>query len=232
MQRTFSYLNGFNFVFLLTAIALGYLGHPKHVLVGLLADLSAIFAFCLALAIFVGLAKYIKEHVGRYELDVVVIDRLNGIFHPFLATVLGCCGLLVVLGILGGTLFEHRHLARIHGILAIISVGGYGVGAFRIHRFHAELSRLLAEIADDVPETHTPGVPAEGRAKEGFVPDVIDWNRRSTRGRAWLASGVTLLVVMLHIEIAIKSLGWFWLPIALVSATLTGIGIMTLGKGE
>ena len=232
MQRIFSYLNGFNFVFLLTAITLGYLGHPKHVLVGLFADLSAIFAFCLALAIFVGLAKYIKEHVGRYDLNLAVIDRLNGIFHPFFTTVLGCCGLLVVVGILGGTLLEHSYLARIHGILAIISVVGYGVGAFRIHRFQADLSRLLAEIADDVPETQTPGVPAEGRAKEGFVPDVVDWNRRSTRGRAWLASGVTLLVVMLHIEIAIKSLGWLWLPIALICAILTGLGIMTLGKGK
>ena len=232
MQRIFSYLNGFNFVFLLTAITLGYLRHPKHMLVGLLADLSAIFAFCLALAIFVGLAKYIKEHVGRYDLDLAVIDRLNGIFHPFLMTVLTCAGLLVVLGILGGALLEHGRLARIHGILAIISLVGYGVGAFRIHRFHGDLSTLLAEIAEELPETHTPGVPAEGRAKDGFVPDVVDWSRRSTRGKAWLASGVTLPLVMLHIEIAITSLSWFWLPIALVSATLTGIGIVALRRGE
>ncbi len=226
MRRLFSVLNAFNLLFLVTAATFGYLRHPRHMLIGLLADLSAVFALCLSLALFVGAAKLVKEHVGRYDLDLELIERLNRIFHPFFVTVLICVGLLVVVGVFGGTLLMYPQLARIHGAFAVLAIGAYTVGAFRIRDFQRDLSALVAEVDDQAPETETPGVPADGDAKDGFVPDVVDWRRNSTRARAWIAGGAALVVVTLHIELAVEALRWFWGPVGVVSAALIGVGVV------
>jgi len=225
VRRLFSCLNAFSLALLVVAAMFGYFRQPQHMVIGLFADLGAVFALCLSLALFIGAAKLVKEHVGRYNLDLELVERLNRIYHPFLATVLVCTGLLVVVGVLGGALLVYPRLGTVHGVLAVLGILAYGIGALRISRFQARLSDIVSEVEDRVPESESPGVPATAEAREGFVPDVVDWTRNSTRGRAWMAAGATILVAALHVELVVTALGWLWAVVGVLGATLLGVGV-------
>ncbi len=228
MHRTFLTLNLFNLVFVLTAVVLGYMHHPQHMLVGLLADLSAIFAFSLAMALFMGVAKLVKQHVGRYDLDTSVIERLNSVYHPLLAAVLIVTSGLVVVGLLGAVLATGWVTPSIHGAVAVAAVCLQIWGTHRVYGLQSRLHVLVDEVSQQVPVSPVPGSPAAGEAKPGFVPDELDWQRQGTKGRAFLGAGASLPLVGAYIHIVMLPLGLVWIPLGLFSALLIGVGALRL----
>ncbi len=232
MQLVFLTLNAVGFVLLMVAMSFGYVHHEHHVLIGMIANLSAIFTLCLPLAAFVGVSKLVKEHVGRYDLDEGIIDEVNAVFRPFFGTVLASAGIFVIAAILGASLLAVHSLAVVHGIVAILGCFGFIWANWRIWGFLGAISSIVERVEDLIPDPDSGDTvaPTSGESlapptpKEGFVSDSVDWSRNSTRGRARIAGGATILLASGHIHIAMTPLGWAWIPIALVAAFLIVVG--------
>ncbi len=228
MHRIFLTINICNALFLCAALVLGYLRHPQHMLVALFANVSAIFAFSLAMALFMGVAKLIKEHVGRYDLDSEIIARLNAIYHPLLTLVLIATSVLVAVGLLGALLGAGWVPVWLHGVTGLGALLMQVYGTARVYKLQTGLHHLVDEVARLVPATQVPGSPAEGNAKPGFVADELDWQRRGTRGRAFLGIGVSVPLIAAYVHIVLFPLGYLWIPVGLAAGLLIGVGGLRL----
>ncbi len=227
MRRLFAAANTVALVGLVATAILGGLHGRQHVALGLCTVVLAFFSHCLAMASFMGIAKLLREHVGRFDLDLRFIDRLNEIFHPQLAAVLlASCSLLAaaILGAVGVPAWLHAALGFTATIIHVAA-------AVRIHRLQGSLSRLIDDVAALVPATQIPGRPAAGKAIPGFTPDVVDWTRPDTRARFLLAVGVSLPLAAAWYElVGTRTLGCLWIPVALVACGLGLAGALVHGR--
>jgi len=114
-----------------TSIALGYLGHPYHLLVSLSAAFVAISAHCLIFGIFTGAGKDTRELVQDLHLNPEFVGQTKAFrkvnFPPALYAIL----LILLTAILGGALSTAGSSiwGSVHGLLAWVTFA-YNIKTF------------------------------------------------------------------------------------------------------
>ncbi len=188
MHRLFLGLNLWSALFLTAAAGLGWSGSTLHVRVAVFAAVFSCLVQCGVIALFLGAAKLAKEHVGRFNMPLSLIDRVNHVYHRLFPMAAAGTMLVAAAAIVGGQadlgrlpVWAHHLLAVaawLH-LLAVIPLEYRLQG--RMHGVIADIERLLP-----APE-EAPHVAPHPR----YQPDrvVLD---RTGRARALLYVGLTL----------------------------------------
>ena len=175
MHRLFLGLNVWNVLLLCAALVLGWVRSPHHVRFGILAAVFCCLVQSGMVALFIGAAKLIKEHVGHFNMPLTLIDRLNAVYHKLLFTGATATTLMAAAAILGGVAdtgqvpmpvhlaaavlafgfvlgtapWEHRLLTRLHGYLRHLQPDLFATAV--IARFHPDGRTLTWAAAGHPP---------------------------------------------------------------------------------
>ncbi|MFM8270064.1 MAG: hypothetical protein ACKN9V_07730 [Pseudomonadota bacterium] len=129
-------------------IILGYLGHPSHLLVSLVAAFVAISAHCLIFGIFTGAGKDTRELVQDLHLNPEFIGQTKSFrkitFPPALYAIL----MILVTAFLGGALSTARgtYWSTLHGLLAWLTFA-YNLKTFLLeYRCVRENAAILKRV--------------------------------------------------------------------------------------
>jgi len=188
MNRLFLGLNLWGILFLVSAGGLGWVGSPWHLRVGIFAAFFACLVQCGIIALFLGAAKLIKEHVGRFDMPLTLIDRLNLVYHRlFPMAAIGAVAVAVA-AVVGGLADLGRAPGWLHLGLAVGAAVYLVVVMPLEYRLHTRLHGVILDVERHLPadgEDHAvtgAGEPPAGRR----MPDP------EARAKALLYVGLTL----------------------------------------
>lgn len=136
--------NVWNVLLLTAALWLGFAGTARHhLMVSLFAAVFSALVHGGGVALFLGGGKLMKEHIGRFNMPMDVLERLNRIYVAFVPKAILGAAAMPLIGVIGGlagngwlprplhwTLgvagylyclwlvpYEYRWLKRFHGIV-------------------------------------------------------------------------------------------------------------------
>ncbi len=188
MHRLFLGLNIWNVLLLSAALVLGWIRSPFHVRFGILAAVFCCLVQSGMVALFIGAAKLIKEHVGRFNMPLSLIDRLNAIYHRLLFRAATATSLMAGAAILGGVADTGRLPMPVHLGAAALAYLFVVVTAPQEHRLLVRLHGIVTDV-----EKHLPAPDAAGAMEPHprYRPDQVVLDARG-RARALCYIGVTL----------------------------------------
>ncbi len=214
MHRLFLGCNLWNALFLTAAVWLGLSGSRHHVRVSVFAAVFACMIQSGIIALFLGAAKLAKEHVGRFNMPLDLIGRINEVYHKLIPIAAIGTVWMATAAIVGGLSDLQRVPALAHGALA------FGVYLYLMviipveYRLQSKLHGVLQDIERLVP-------PAEEHAAAPshplYNPDRIVMDSAG-RARALLYIGLTLPLPYLgYTFIAGRDMSLFLIPTILLT---------------
>jgi len=212
-------LNLWNVLLLTASLVLGFTGSPWHVRVALLAAVVAALVHGGSVALLLGGSKLVKEHVGRFNLPLRILDRLNEVYKAFVPKAILGAATMPVVGVIGGLVGT--------GVLPRGAHWGLGLAAYAynlwlvpheyrtLERFH----RIVLEVSRHLPsqEAMESAVP-----HPGYIPDQVVLDLRG-KAKALLFIGLTLPLAYLGYRyISGFAIGWLALPALAATAACLG----------
>jgi len=219
MHRLFLGLNLWSVLFLTAAVSLGLASSPWHTRIGLIAAVFACLTQAGAIALFIGAAKLAKEHVGRFDMPLALLDRVNEIYHKILpATGFGSV-LAAATAIVGGVVDAGTWPLWPHRILAV-SAYLYLIAAIPFeYRLQARMHGVISDVEKLVPPPEKlEGAPAHPQ----YRPDRVVFDRGG-RARALLYIGISLPLPYLgYTYIAGREVSFLLIPTLVLTAVSLG----------
>jgi hypothetical protein len=219
MHRLFLGCNLWNGVFLVATAALGRAGSPFHVR---LAVFAAVFS-CLVqsgiIALFLGAAKLTKEHVGRFNMPLALIDRVNAIYHRLFPTAALGVALIAAAAIMGGLANVGRVPLWAHGLLAA-GASVYLLAVIPLeYRWQSRMHGVILDVERLLP---APEMIPQAAPHPAYTPDSVVLDRRG-RGKALLYIGLTLPLPYLgYTYISGRDLSSLLVPTIVLTAIFLG----------
>ncbi len=222
MKRLFLGLNLWGACFLLAAAIAGFSGSRHHVRIGVFAAVFACLVQSGVIALFLGAAKLIKEHVGRFGMPLAFIDRLNEVYHPLLRCAAFAVVLMATAAIVGGLADVDRAPGWLHLVLAIGATAWFLAGIPIEFRLHAKVHALLVDVERRLPRE---GEDARGLAHPGYRPDEVVLDRTG-KARALLYIGLTIPLPYLGYTFIVgRDVSFLLLPTLVLTPLLIGMSL-------
>ncbi len=219
MHRLFLGLNLWSVLFLTAAVSLGLASSPWHTRIGLLAAVFACLTQAGAIALFLGAAKLAKEHVGRFDMPLALLDRVNEVYHKILPAT--ACGsvLAAATAIVGGVVDAGTWPLWPHRILAV-STYLYLIAAIPFeYRLQATMHGVISDVEKLLPP---PEKIEETPAHPQYHPDRVVFDRGG-RARALLYIGLSLPLPYLgYTYIAGRDVSFLLIPTLVLTAVSLG----------
>lgn len=219
MHRLFLGCNLWNALFLTAAAYLGASGSPLHARVSVFAAVFSCLVQCGAIALFLGAARLTREHVGRFNMPLSLIDRLNHVYHRLMPMAAVGAAMMAAAAVLGGAahlgvvpVWMHAAPAAVASLylLAIIPFE-YRLQA-RLHVIIGDVERLLPP-PEQIPTT---------ASRPGYSPDQVVLDRAG-RAKALLYIGLTLPVPYLgYTFISGHDVSYLLVPTVVLTAACLG----------
>ena len=220
MHRLFLGCNLWCALFMTGAVLLGASGNAWHQRLAIFAAVFACLVQSAVVALFLGAAKLIKEHVGRFSMPLSFIDRLNEVYHRLIPLAAFGVTLTAAASILGGAADLGRAPMWLHVMLAV-TAWLYLLAVIPIeYRLHEKVHRLVTDVERSLP---APGRADEVMPLPGFRPDQVVLDRMG-RARALLYVGLTIpLPYFGYTFISGQDVSWLILPtISLATVCFAG----------
>lgn len=219
MHRLFLGCNLWNALFLGAALVTGWTGSRWHVRIAIFAAIFSCLVQSGVVALFLGAAKLIKEHVGRFNMPLALIERLNEVYHRLVPAASIGAVLIGAAAVLGGMAHVDRAPARLH-LLVAVAAYLYLLAIIPLElRLQRRLHGIVTEVERLVPP---PGKIAGSPPLPGYRPDrmVLDG---AGRAKALLYIGLTIPLPYLgYTFISGKDLSFLMVPSLLLSAACLG----------
>ena len=202
------------------AAVLGWTGSPWHLRIAIFAAVFACLVQSGVVALFLGAAKLIKEHVGRFSMPLSFIDRLNEVYHRLIPMAAFGVSITAAASILGGAAHLGSAPMWLHIALATTAwLYLLAIIPFE-YRLHARVHRLVTDVERCLPP---PGQTDLVTPLPGYRPDQVVLDRTG-RARALLYVGLTIPLPYLgYTFISGHEVSWLILPtIVLTTGCLAG----------
>jgi len=216
MNRLFLGLNLWGVVFLAAAGATGWSGSSWHLRVGIFAAVFLCLVQCGIIALFLGAAKLIKEHVGRFGMPSSLIDRLNEVYHRLFPMAAAGAVAIAATAIIGGMADLGRVPGWLHlGLAATTSVWLLAVIPME-YRLQTKLHGVILDVERYLPAPSGEGAPVDTVAAAAGVRPMLD---PRARAKALLYVGLTLPLPYLgYTFISGRDMSLLLLPTVLLTA--------------
>lgn len=219
MHRLFLGCNLWSSLFLTAAVVSGWSGATYHVR---LAIFGAVFA-CLVqsgvIALFLGAAKLAKEHVGRFNMPLAIIERINEVYHRLFPMAAVGAALTAAAAILGGLAHVGRVAGWAHGTLAT-GAWLYLLGVIPLEfKLQSRMHGVILEVERHMPASEE---AADARPHPDYRPDnvVLD---RAGRAKALLYIGLTIPMPYLGYTFIVgRDVSFLLIPTVLLTAACLG----------
>jgi hypothetical protein len=215
-------LNLWNVLLLTASLILGFTGSRWHVLVALFAAVISALVHGGSVALLLGGSKLVKEHVGRFNLPLSLVDRLNEVYKAFVPKAILGAAAMPVVGVIGGLVGT--------GVLPRSLHWGLGLAAYAytlwlvpheyrwLKRFHG----IVLEVSRRLP-------PAEAMESTvphpGYTPDQVVLDLRG-KAKALLFIGLTLPLAYLGYRfISGFAIGWLAIPAFVATSACLGASL-------
>lgn len=225
MRNLIGGLNTWAIAFLGLAFWLGHLRHPFHIHWAIFAAVFATFSQAVIFALFMGSAKLIKKHIGRFNLPESFLRRLNRLYFRLFPWAMIGSATFPLVGILGGAaqfgtipLAVHFWAASLGTMVLLIAL------PFELRVLHAN-HRLIRDVEAALPDLRE--IPmVEIEPAPGYQDDrQIDLNRRKIAAACsifgWAAFVPPASYAFIRWEMPD---GWLWLFL------FAGIGLVGCGR--
>jgi hypothetical protein len=220
MYRLILGCNIWNILLLSVSAALGLTGSRWHVLASLFAAIFSAMVHGGGAALFMGGSKLIKEHVGRFNMPLSILDRLNVIYHAFMVKTILAGASMPTVGVLGGLVGIGLFPGWVHGGLALLALL-YQIwmvpNQYRwLKRFHGVVQEVEANLPSSEKLEGTEPHP-------DYEPDLVVLDARG-KARALLFIGLSVPFAFIgYFFVSGFSLGWMSIPVAVATvACLAG----------
>jgi hypothetical protein len=212
-------LNVWNVLLLTASLVLGFTGSRWHVLVALFAAVVSALVHGGSVALLLGGSKLVKEHLGRFNLPLSILDRLNEVYKAFVPKAILGAATMPVVGVIGGLVGT--------GVLPRSVHWGLGLAAYAynlwlvpheycwLKRFHG----IVLEVSRRLP----PEEAMESTAPHpDYTPDQVVLDLRG-KAKALLFVGLTIPLAYLGYRfISGFAIGWLALPALVVTCACLG----------
>jgi hypothetical protein len=198
---------------------LGISGSRWHLLVSLFAAVFTALVHGGTVALFLGGGKLVKEHIGRFNMPMEILDRLNRIYAALIPRAILGATTMPVVGVVGGLagtgylpLWTHWTLAA----AAYLYLLWLPLHEYRwLKRFHG----IVREVDRRLPPD---GAMEEAAPHPDYRPDEVVLDARG-RARALLYIGLTIPVPYLgyHFIVGLR-VAWLLVPTVLLTALCLG----------
>lgn len=218
MKRLFLGLNLWGSLFLAAAAVAARAGSPHHVRIGVFAAVFACLVQSGVIALFLGAAKLLKEHIGRFGMPLSFIDRLNEVYHPLLRTASMSVVLIASAAIAGGLHDVGRAPRWLHVLPALVATVWFMAAIPIEYRLHAKVHDLVIDV-----ERRLPRDGQEPAAHPGYRPDEVVLDRTG-RARALLYIGLTVPLPYLGYTFIVgRDVAFLLLPTLVLTPLLLGL---------
>lgn len=215
MHRLFLGLNLWGGAFLVASAVTGWAGWSHHVRLGILATVLACLIQSGVVALFLGAAKLIKEHVGAFGMPLAFIDRLNASYHRLVPMASLSVTATATTAIVGGLVDVGRAPGWLHHLLSAGATAFYLAIIPLEYRHHRSIHAIVTDVERLLPKT-----AEEARAHPGYKPDRVILDRIG-RARALLYIGLTVPMPFLgYTFIAGSDVSFLLVPTVVVTAAL------------
>jgi len=207
--------NLWNILLLGISAWLGFTGSRHHITISLFAAVFSALVHGGGVALFLGGGKLVKEHVGRFDMPLAIIDRLNLIYKAFVPKAILGAAAMPVAGVIGGLAGTGVLPAWTHWSLAL---AGIGYNLWLVPHEYRCLRRFHGIVRD--VDAHLPPQDEMAAAipHPGYKPDEVVLDTRG-RARALLYIGLTIPVPYLGYRfIAGFPVDWLMIPTILLTA--------------
>ncbi|TDI14132.1 MAG: hypothetical protein E2P04_01435 [Acidobacteria bacterium] len=211
MYRLILGCNIWNILLLSISAVLGLTGSRWHVTASLFATIFSAMVHGGGAALFMGGSKLIKEHVGRFNMPLAIIDRLNVVYHAYMPRTIAAGASMPTVGVLGG-------LVGI-GMLPGWTHGGLSLAALLYQIWMVPYQyRWLKRFHDVVKEVEA-NLPPSGEMEAtephpDYQPDVVVLDARG-KARALVFIGLSVPFAFVgYFFISGFRLGWMTIPVA------------------
>ena len=185
MHRLFLGCNIWGASFLVAATITGWAGWRHHIRLGVLATVLACLIQSGVIALFLGAAKLIKEHVGRFGMPLSFIDRLNASYHRLVPMATLSVATTAAAAIAGGLADVGRAPGWLHHLLSVATTILYVAIIPFEYRHHRSIHGIVTDVEKLLPAA------AGSAAHPGYKPDQVILDRIG-RARALLYIGLTV----------------------------------------
>ncbi len=211
MYRLILGCNVWNILLLSISAALGLTGSRWHVMAALFATIFSAMVHGGGAALFMGGSKLIKEHVGRFNMPLSIIDRLNVVYHAYMPKTIAAGASMPAVGVLGGLVGIGLFPGWAHGGLSLAALL-YQIWMvpyqYRwLKRFHG----VVKEVETSLPPSEK---MEETEPHPDYEPDVVVLDARG-KARALLFIGLSLPFAFVgYFFVSGFGLGWMTIPVA------------------
>lgn len=214
MHRLFLGCNIWGAAFLVAAAVTGWAGWGHHIRLGVLATVLACLIQSGVIALFLGAAKLIKEHVGRFGMPLSFIDRLNASYHRLVPMATLSVATTAGAAIAGGLVDVGRAPGWLHHLLSAGATILYIAIIPFEYRHHWSIHGIVTDVEKLLP------IAIESEAHPGYKPDQVILDRIG-RARALLYIGLTIPMPYLGYTFIVGSdVSYLLLPTIVVTAAL------------
>lgn len=209
MYRLILGCNIWNVLLLLVSAWLGFSGFRWHVLVSLFAAIFSALVHGGSVALFMGGGKLVKEHVGRFNMPLSILERLNVIYKAHIPKAILAGASMPFVGVIGGLTGIGKLPGWLHGGLALVAL------AYQIwlvpyqYRWLKRFHEIVLEVERCLPATEALD---ETVPHPDYIPDEVVLDARG-RARALLFIGLSLPFVFIgYAYIAGFDVQWLSIP--------------------
>ena len=210
-------------IFLLTASAwLGFTGSSRHLLVSLFAAVFTALVHGGGVALFLGGGKLVKEHIGRFNMPLTILDRLNVIYGALIPMAMLGAASMPVVGVVGG-LAGNGYVPRwTHWVLAVVA---YAYNLWLVPHEYRWLKRFHGVVREVDAHVPPPEALPSVQPHPGYRPDQIVLDAHG-RARALLYIGLTVPVPYLGYRFIVGlPVGWLLIPTILGTVLCLGSSV-------
>lgn len=219
MHRLFLGCNLWSALFLALAAGLGWAGSGHHVRAGIFAAVFACLVQSGIIALFLGASKLTKEHVGRFDMPLTLIDRVNDVYHRLVPMAAVGATAMAAAAILGGLADVGSIPPWVHHLIAV-GTAVYLVAIIPVqYRLQARMHGVIRDVERLLP---APERAADVVPHPMYKPDRIILDRTG-RARALLYIGLTIPAPYLGWTfIAGRDVAFLLVPTVLLTAACLG----------
>lgn len=219
MYRLIFGCNLWNILLLSTSVVLGFTGSRWHVMLALFATLFSALVHGGGAALFMGGSKLIKEHVGRFNMPLSIMDRLNVAYDAYMPKTLLAGASMPTVAVLGGLVGIGRFPGWAHGGLSLATL------LFQIwmvphqYRWLKRFHEVVKEVEAALPPSEK---LQETEPHPDYKADVVVLDARG-KARALLFIGLSIPFTFVgYFFVSGFRLGWMTIPVV-----VTTVGCLT-----
>jgi len=212
-------LNLWNILLLTASLVLGFTGSRWHVLVALFAAVVSALVHGGSVALLLGGSKLVKEHLGRFNLPLSILDRLNEVYKAFVPRAILGAATMPVVGVIGG-LVGTGVLPR--GVHWGLGLAAYAYNLWLVpheYRWLKKFHGIVLEVSRRLPSEEAMESTAPHPA---YIPDQVILDLHG-KAKALLFIGLTIPLAYLGYRfISGFAIGWLAIPTLVVTAACLG----------